>query len=570
MYVEIYDGFFCAILYVGTVLYFYPRALSREKMECDVIKSNRTLENIFEAPGKSRTQVRHLFHYNHLLEVRYGLLRLRLGQESLRFTMVEKYLVALAVGGLVDAVSYMVVAPSIIFYVVQQGGTKEQYGIILSAFSFASFCAKPFLGAWSDRAGFRIPYICSLALSACGGLFYLLASVTKIPVGMILAGRLLGGVGAASSALGFAYLANVVANDQQTKVNSLLSAIRMVGMAVGPGVNVVLASIDLHVGSFSLDPLNSVGLVLLVSNILALASIYFLLDDPPREEPTKTNNGSSLWSLVTSMLCAEIVVPILCIFGFNASFQLIETGFAPAASHALGWGPVEASAVLGCISIVIFAAMFLVLYLSSRKVKDESLMTFGLWLSIVGYTLIYVLWCMGAPAWHFYAPMVLSASSFPFLGAPTRSVFTKAVETKPVLAKHGGTMQAILSMFASVAGFVTPGVVAAYVLRHPTQVEHSRNHRELTPLALFAPGTSLLTFVGLLYITWKHGLHPVDEKVGMADEMTYLKEPSCQRRFSCQIEAQRRQSACLMGFPQSSMLDEYEGESTREVDLGRG
>ena len=198
--------------------------------------------------------------------------------------MVEKYLVALSVVGLVDAISYMVVAPSIVFYVLQQGGTKEQYGIILSAFSFASFCTKPFLGAWSDRTGFRIPYICSLGLSACGGLFYLLASLTIIPVGMILTGRLLGGVGAASSALGFAYLATVVANDRQTKVNSLLSALRIVGMAVGPCVNVFLARINLHVGSFSLDPLNSVGLVLLCSNLLALASIYILLDEPPKEE----------------------------------------------------------------------------------------------------------------------------------------------------------------------------------------------------------------------------------------------------------------------------------------------
>ena len=33
--------------------------------------------------------------------------------------------------GLVDSISFMIIAPSLVFYVLQQGGTKEQYGIIL-------------------------------------------------------------------------------------------------------------------------------------------------------------------------------------------------------------------------------------------------------------------------------------------------------------------------------------------------------------------------------------------------------------------------------------------------------
>jgi hypothetical protein len=36
-----------------------------------------------------------------------------------------------ALVGLVDAISFMVIAPSLVFYVRNQGGSKEQYGIIL-------------------------------------------------------------------------------------------------------------------------------------------------------------------------------------------------------------------------------------------------------------------------------------------------------------------------------------------------------------------------------------------------------------------------------------------------------
>ena len=57
----------------------------------------------------------------------------------------------LALIGFVDSISYMAVAPSLIFYILQIGGTKEQYGLIMSAFSFASFSGKPVYGIWVDR-----------------------------------------------------------------------------------------------------------------------------------------------------------------------------------------------------------------------------------------------------------------------------------------------------------------------------------------------------------------------------------------------------------------------------------
>ena len=232
--------------------------------------------------------------------------------------------------------------------------------------------------------------------------------------------------------------------------------------------------------------------------------------------------------------------------------------------------------------------MMIVYQLSSRKVRDQSLLAFGSSLSAVGYTLLYLSWvCCGVPSWHFFVPMMLSASAFPFLAAPTRSLFTKAVDSKPALANYGGTMQAVLSMSASVAGFVTPGLVAKYVLRSPAQVEASRHHRELSPLALFAPGLSLLVLAGLSYLAWKHkhkGGIAADVELGdTVGERTTLvaagvddeKLPSQRskrhsypstfcRRYSCHAEAYRRQSACLMGFPQSSTLYEHDREAQDE------
>jgi ceroid-lipofuscinosis MFS transporter 7 len=221
----------------------------------------------------------------------------------------------------------MVVAPSIVFYVLENGGTKEQYGIILSAFSFASFLAKPFVGYWADEHGFRVPYMVTLALSTIGGFIYLIAGAWygKTAIALMLAARLLGGIGAASAALGFAYLAKVVPHDEQTKVNSILSMTRIFGMATGPAFNVFLALVDTTWFGLHIDQLNSVGLVLICTNVMAMLFIYFLLDEPEQDHsgPHEASNESTgAVAIFRGLLSLPILIPIFSIFTFNANFQL--------------------------------------------------------------------------------------------------------------------------------------------------------------------------------------------------------------------------------------------------------
>ena len=148
----------------------------------------------------------------------------------------------------------------------------------------------------------------------------------------------LGGVGAASSALGFAYVARMIPRDQQTSVNSVLGMVRAVGMAAGPGFNALLDDMNISMfnGRLKIDPLNSVGLVMLVSNLISAAVLQILLDEPPLEEhnhklisvskgESQTNQESDKFSrrdIVNAVLSPDIIVPFLTIFSFNSCFQL--------------------------------------------------------------------------------------------------------------------------------------------------------------------------------------------------------------------------------------------------------
>jgi hypothetical protein len=70
--------------------------------------------------------------------------------------------------------------------------------------------------------------------------------------------------GGSNHALGFAYLAATVKQEDQTRTNSVLAITRILGMTMGPAANLVAKNghcLDEIFGShtFTIDPLNSVG-----------------------------------------------------------------------------------------------------------------------------------------------------------------------------------------------------------------------------------------------------------------------------------------------------------------------
>jgi hypothetical protein len=199
-----------------------------------------------------------------------------------------------------------------------------------------------------------------------------------------------------------------------------------------------------------------VGLLLAVGNLITSLTVVFLLPEPSEEKQKipsiDYNNGHSIsyWNEIFSI---EILLPMFILFVSNSAFQLIETALPPAASHGLGWGPVETSGVLGATSFVIFFCMILVVYLSTNDVSDTLLVVIGNLFFAIGGTAIFFLWTEQARIWHYIVPVIVTVAGFPFVASPNRSNFTKAIHKRSGLESHQATMQAMLSMTASAAGF---------------------------------------------------------------------------------------------------------------------
>ena len=219
---------------------------------------------------------------------------------------------------------------------------------------------------------------------------------------------------------------------------------------------------------------------------------------------------------------------------------------------------------------VIFGMIILTFQLASRGVSDETMLVTGLILSVVGYTLVYFCWHVGAAMVEFIFPFFVAVCAFPFLGAPTRSLFTKAVDAQPNLRTQQGTMQAIMSMSASIAGFAAPGLIAAFVLRTPEQVAASKDQREFTAWALFAPLFSLIVLVGFLYLRFCVPKPVIDEEEEEEEEEVVGETSALlpvaggmlpqglviPTKFHPRTQAYRRHSITLMGIPQFSFHHE--------------
>jgi Major Facilitator Superfamily/AAA domain/Helicase conserved C-terminal domain/Helicase associated domain (HA2) len=437
----------------------------------------------------------------------------------------------------VDAMSMMLVPASLFFYVIEQGGSYESYGIVLSAFSLSSFSLKLVFGIWSDKTGGKVrkQYLTAFGLATLGGVVYFLASCTNMPgtvaVTLIFLARFLAGCGSAHITLGYTYFARVLTKRLLTRACTMLHFLRAIGIFLSFAINVMLHKINatIHIGPYAVEltPLNNVGFVLFFANALVFAVLAFHLQEPHDAhlkvvDTLKPSTADSVTTLDLersirdefdevqhvkessgfdwrSIHCCEIILPIWICFNLFAGFQLIETAMTPALNDALGWGPVGASALYSGMAAIALPGFILTFELSRRGVRDELIVSSGLVVAIVGYTMMYLLWTHAATPLLFCLPLIV-VLEFPLVQGPTYSIYSAVIGRKPALKPHQGFMQAIMIMADSVPGLILPSFIATFVLREPQNVVASSHGRELSPLALYAPILSLITLVGVWYV----------------------------------------------------------------------
>lgn len=164
--------------------------------------------------------------------------------------------------------------------------------------------------------------------------------------------------------------------------------------------------------------------------------------------------------------------------------------------------------------------------------------------------------------------MVVTASSYPFLGAPNRSIFAAAVDATPELSGLEGSMQSLLSMASSVAGFTSPFLITHFCMRTPEEVSQSNDKREFSPLALLSPLLGLAALYAT-YLAGDPGKHDKESEKDTVGETTPLAQMSpVHKRCSLQQAGKRAsvRGSILCSVPMMPQTGDIYDEDDDELE----
>lgn len=132
----------------------------------------------------------------------------------------------------VDMIGFAIVLPLIPFYALEFDASPVTIGVIIAAFSAAQIVSAPFWGRFSDRYGRRPALIAGLLAAAAAYVVFGLAT----SVWMLLASRVVQGLGGGTTGVAQAYVADTVAPAQRARALGWLSAATSAGVMLGPAI----------------------------------------------------------------------------------------------------------------------------------------------------------------------------------------------------------------------------------------------------------------------------------------------------------------------------------------------
>ncbi|EJK58028.1 hypothetical protein THAOC_21877 [Thalassiosira oceanica] len=455
---------------------------------------------------------------------------------------------ALMLTGFLDNLGFMVIMPTMTFYIREIGGTDAQYGLVVAAGWLAAFVATPLYGSWIDAhgGGYRTCWFFGSFLMITANIIFALAIVLhgNTAVYTVLFSRFLYGIGAASGSVSMTWVTEALDPSQLSFVIILFNIAANSGQVMGPLVNTFFGELRTELDLFGLtvpiDAKNGVGLLIASLDFISFIATYFFVHDPPTKKAAPESDGSSSegfggaagWAAVLREFGSfKVFMPALAQFVCSANWQIIETALAPASSDALGWGPVQVSTVLGSNAILgmtmTVVAAILVKYLSdTTMVASGFFCWFVAGLLMVRQDTIR----LTTKRTHGYLPLpnrTVGLTGFPIILPSLQALFSKAVVGRPEIMPIIGRMWSFFTMTGTIAGSIAPIFVGAMVLRSPEKIDSGTNAHELTSYALYVPIFSGLCIVGFLYD--KFILHADDDGILLMDDSVVSERSSLLR-----------------------------------------
>ncbi|MFF2096973.1 MFS transporter [Streptomyces sp. NPDC058202] len=201
---------------------------------------------------------------------------------------------AVGLGALMASLTQTLVIPVLPVISKDIGASTTQTQWLLTSTLLVAAVSVPVVGRFADMVGRRLMLVFSLGALALGSLIDALTTDTTL----MIVGRALTGLSAASIPLGISLLAAVLPVDRRSSATALISAMLGIGSALGlPLAGLLADNVDYHV----LFWIGAVGAVLSLVAILALVG-------EPRHTSTRSVDLAGIALLTSGLVC--LVLPL--------------------------------------------------------------------------------------------------------------------------------------------------------------------------------------------------------------------------------------------------------------------
>lgn len=308
-------------------------------------------------------------------------------------------------------------------------------GILMTAFAAMQFVFGPVIGALSDRFGRRPVLLTALFVMA---LDYLVMAVAQT-FWLLLVGRIVGGITAATQSTAAAFMADISAPDEKAARFGLIGAAFGVGFVLGPLLGGVLAEFGTRAPFYAAAALAAANMCL----------GYFVMPETVTEanrRPLTWARTNPLGAFLNVGLNPALRALLVMFFFYQVAFTVYPAIWAFFTEARFGWSPGMIGMSLGAFGVAIALVQGGLIRVILRLLGERGTVLYGLAFNFFAFLVLSVVES-GAVALMFIPLTALGAVVTPAL---------QAMMSKATAGDSQGELQGVLSSSAALATIVSP------------------------------------------------------------------------------------------------------------------
>lgn len=311
-------------------------------------------------------------------------------------------------------------------------------GILTTIFAMMQFIFGPTLGNLSDRYGRRPVLLMSLAVMAFD---YILMAVAHT-ITLLIIGRILGGITAATHSTASAYMADISKPEEKAANFGLIGAAFGVGFVLGPLLGGLLAEFGTRAPFYAAAVLSAANLIF----------GYFVLPETVTDKirrPFEWRRANPLGAFKHVSALPGLSRLMLLLFIYTIAFFVYPGVWAYYGAERFGWGPGMIGLSLGVFGIGIAVVQGLLMRPILRRIGERSAVVLGLSIDVLAFlTLGFV-----TNGWIALALTPLTALGS-IAGPALQGIMSRAANDN-----QQGELQGLIASINAVATIIAPLVM---------------------------------------------------------------------------------------------------------------